>query len=119
VPDRASVQGKTGNPLSIIGVMQIQLSFPWKALHPSQDLGRQPATGRVSKLRHLNDSDWHQLNYYRWLNALSGENDWDGWISFFIQATFEQDEHNCEKATGILHLYSVMKQKINETLKSK
>jgi Fic family protein len=61
----------------------------------------------------------HQLNYYTRLNALSGENDWDGWISFFLQATFEQAEHNCDKATEILHLYNVMKQKINETLKSK
>jgi len=61
----------------------------------------------------------HQLNYYTRLNAISKENDWDGWISFFLQATFEQAENNCEKATEILQLYNVMKQKINDTLKSK
>jgi Fic family protein len=61
----------------------------------------------------------HQLQYYTRLNAISKENDWDGWISFFLQATFEQAEDNCAKATEILHLYSVMKQKIHETLKSK
>lgn len=61
----------------------------------------------------------HQLQYYTRLNAISKEDDWDGWISFFLQAISEQAEENCEKATEILHLYNVMKPKLNETLKSK
>jgi Fic family protein len=61
----------------------------------------------------------HQLQYYTRLNAISREDDWDGWISFFLQAIFEQAENNCGKATEILHLYNVMKPKIDETLKSR
>jgi len=61
----------------------------------------------------------HQLQYYTRLTALSKENDWNGWISFFLTATSEQAEENCRKATEMLNLYNVMKVTITETLHSK
>ena len=61
----------------------------------------------------------NKLNYYTRLNAISKDEDWDGWISFFLQAVYEQAEHNCNDATKILNLYTAMKLKLPDILQSK
>jgi Fic family protein len=50
--------------------------------------------------------------YYERLRALSREDDWNGWITFFLRAiTFQADE-NCQSAQAILTLYNAMKQEV-------
>lgn len=61
----------------------------------------------------------HQLQYYTRLQAISQEDDWDGWISFFLDAIYQQSETNGEKATQIINLYNVMKVQIPGIIKSK
>lgn len=51
--------------------------------------------------------------YYENLNAISKEGDWNGWISFFLQATVEQSSENSKKAKEIIDLYNSMKDKIS------
>lgn len=52
--------------------------------------------------------------YYEGLRAISGEGDWNGWISFFLKALIEQAEENSRKARAILALYNSMKQQVPE-----
>jgi len=52
--------------------------------------------------------------YYERLRAISGEGDWNGWISFFLKALVEQAEENSRKAKAILALYNSMKQRVPE-----
>jgi Fic family protein len=52
--------------------------------------------------------------YYERLRAISGEGDWNGWISFFLKALVEQAEENSHKARAILALYNSMKQRVPE-----
>jgi Fic family protein len=61
----------------------------------------------------------HQLQYYARLQAISQEDDWDGWISFFLDAIYRQSETNSEKASQIINLYNVMKVQIPGIIKSK
>ena len=61
----------------------------------------------------------HQLQYYTRLQAISQEDDWDGWISFFLDAIYQQSETNGEKASQIINLYNVMKVQIPGLIKSK
>jgi len=56
--------------------------------------------------------------YYERLLAISREGDWNGWISFFLQAIVEQAEENCRKAKAIIDLYNEMKQKIPKVTRS-
>lgn len=52
--------------------------------------------------------------YYERLLAISRDNDWNGWISFFLQAITEQADENSQKAKSILELYRDMKGVIPE-----
>jgi len=52
--------------------------------------------------------------YYERLRAVSAEKDWDGWISFFLQAVEEQANENCQKAKMIIALYDKMKKQVPE-----
>jgi Fic family protein len=51
--------------------------------------------------------------YYDRLHAISQEHDWNGWISFFLQALIEQSSENSKKAKEIINLYNSMKDKIS------
>ncbi len=51
--------------------------------------------------------------YYDRLHAISQEHDWNGWISFFLQALIEQSSENSRKAKEIINLYNSMKDKIS------
>ena len=61
----------------------------------------------------------HQLQYYTRLQAISQDDDWEGWISFFLEGIYYQSERNSEKATRIIHLYNKMKIRIPEIVHSK
>jgi Fic family protein len=56
--------------------------------------------------------------YYSRLQALSRENDWDAWISFFLKGLMEQAAANTLKTRKILDLYERMKQRIPEIVRS-
>ncbi len=60
----------------------------------------------------------HRDEYYKALLNISKEKDWDGWISFFLQAVIEQSKENINKAKKIIALYDQKKQRITELTKS-
>ncbi len=50
--------------------------------------------------------------YYAKLRAVTEENDWSGWIQFFLTGIIEQSKANTKKAKTILSLYDRMKMEI-------
>lgn len=56
--------------------------------------------------------------YYERLLAISRDGDWNGWISFFLEALVLQSEENSKKAKAILELYNRMKLQVPEILHS-
>jgi len=61
----------------------------------------------------------HRDEYYARLLAITKENDWEGWIEYFLQAIVEQAKINTEKARAILDLYEQKKEKIAKLTASK
>ena len=41
-------------------------------------------------------------NYYLRLRAIGNENDWTGWVEFFLEAIEKQALENTERVKGIL-----------------
>jgi len=60
----------------------------------------------------------HRDKYYAALLDISKNNNWDGWITFFLQAVIEQSKENIVKAKKIMALYEQKKQRITELTKS-
>jgi Fic family protein len=60
----------------------------------------------------------HRDEYYRALLDISKNDNWDGWITFFLQAVIEQSKENITKAKKIIGLYEQKKQRITELTKS-
>ena len=56
--------------------------------------------------------------YYERLLAISREGDWNGWISFFLEALVLQAEENSKKARAILELYNSMKTRVAKITRS-
>jgi Fic family protein len=56
----------------------------------------------------------HREEYYIRLREISQNNDWNGWISFFMQAVAVQAKENSFKVKLIMKLYEDMKMKIQE-----
>lgn len=56
--------------------------------------------------------------YYERLLAISREGDWNGWISFFLEALVLQSEENSKKARAILGLYNGMKTRVAKITRS-
>jgi Fic family protein len=56
--------------------------------------------------------------YYQKLRAISAKKDWDGWVSFFLQALIEQAEINTTKTSKIQALYERTKMQIPEITNS-
>jgi Fic family protein len=54
----------------------------------------------------------NRAQYYRALNAISENDDWNGWIRFFLTAVVEQTKENIKKARAIFNLYEKMKQDV-------
>ncbi|MBT4663148.1 MAG: Fic family protein [Candidatus Marinimicrobia bacterium] len=53
----------------------------------------------------------HRDEYYDGLLSISSENNWHGWIEFFLQAIVIQSDTNISKAKEILSLYDNLKDK--------
>lgn len=51
----------------------------------------------------------HRSQYYDRLLAISQEEDWEGWIAFFLEATSTQARDNTEKVKRVMSLYEEMK----------
>ncbi len=56
--------------------------------------------------------------YYDRLRGISRNNDWNGWIEFFLRAVSVQARNNCETVKAILGLYDEMKTIIQEATHS-
>ncbi|MFH0911802.1 MAG: Fic/DOC family N-terminal domain-containing protein [Planctomycetota bacterium] len=56
--------------------------------------------------------------YYEKLRTISSQDDWNGWIRFFLTAIIEQAMANNGKARKILELYNSMKQKVPNLTRS-
>lgn len=57
--------------------------------------------------------------YYERLLEISRDGNWNGWISFFLDALTRQAEENSQKAKGILELYNRIKIQVPDILNSK
>jgi len=51
----------------------------------------------------------HRDEYYDGLLAITSENNWHGWVEFFLQAIIIQSDINISKARNILGLYEKLK----------
>lgn len=60
----------------------------------------------------------HRDVYYHRLQAVSLEGDWNGWVSFFLNALLEQAQTNTQKVRAILDLYERMKREIPQAIRS-
>lgn len=60
----------------------------------------------------------HREVYYARLQAISKEDDWNGWIQFFLTAIVEQAQVNTGKTGAILALYQRMKAEVPEATRS-
>jgi Fic family protein len=56
--------------------------------------------------------------YYQRLKAISAENDWNGWIAFFLKGVMTLAEQNSKRVQQIIALYDEMKRSIQETTHS-
>lgn len=56
--------------------------------------------------------------YYDKLRGISENDDWSGWIRFFLTAVIEQAKNNSKKAKAILTLYERMKTKVTRLTRS-
>jgi Fic family protein len=57
--------------------------------------------------------------YFRALQRLSTDDDWQGWVRFFLSAIECQAERDSQRAGEILRLYDEMKRIIADTLRSR
>ncbi len=118
----AYLQGKDFDPLAQTAIMHAQFEL----LHPFKDgngrIGRLLiplflfSKGRLSSpMFYL--SAWLERNrdeYYERLQSISKENDWTGWVAFFLRAVVEQAEENRVRTEGIMALYEEMKVRVRD-----
>ncbi len=62
--------------------------------------------------------EFHREEYYRKLQGISGNNDWESWIEYFLTGVAEQSKINTEKVRSIRSLYEEKKERIAEVTKS-
>jgi len=60
----------------------------------------------------------HREVYYARLQAISRDNDWSGWIAFFLEAVTQQALTNTQRVRAMMTLYENMKQRIVELTRS-
>lgn len=103
----------------------------FEALHPFQDgngrIGRMLitlmlwASGTISSphfyiSRYMEE---HKEAYVQRMKAVSSENDWTGWLQFFLEAVSEQAKYNLKVTQQIRSLYEEMKTVFAEVTGSK
>jgi len=114
------------NPLVHLAVVKAQFEI----LHPFLDgngrIGRMlvplflyEKKALSSPMFYLSDYfESHRDEYYRWLQAISKDGDWNGWIRFFLTAVEAQAISNVQKTRQITALYDEMKLQIPLMIKS-
>ena len=60
----------------------------------------------------------HRDEYYARLKGISAEDDWNGWVAFFLRAITTQATQNARRVADIQALYEAMKAAIHETTHS-
>ena len=60
----------------------------------------------------------HREEYYARLIAISEQDDWNGWIAFFLEAISAQARQNATRVKNIIDLYGQMKMQIQEVTHS-
>jgi len=60
----------------------------------------------------------HRDEYYERLRAISRQNDWNGWIRFFLTAVRDQAGINAEKTRSIIALHDRMKDEVPKAIRS-
>lgn len=60
----------------------------------------------------------HRDEYYARLRAISQNNDWTGWVAFFLRAVIEQANQNGNTLKQIMSLYETTKMQISELTRS-
>ena len=61
----------------------------------------------------------HKREYIERMRQVSNNNDWNGWILFFLSAVEEQADYNLDLTQQIKQLYETMKQVFSESTGSK
>jgi len=60
----------------------------------------------------------NRTEYYDRLLMITKDNDWSGWIDFFLTAVIQQAKINIDKAQKLLNLYNEMKDRFIQATKS-
>lgn len=114
-------------PIFKVGVAHVE----FEALHPFND-----GNGRIGRLLitlllwkfglihkpHFYVSAYFEENkhdYIELMRKVSQENDWTGWVEFFLKAIARQAEANLDTAKRIMNLYEDMKEPFREMSGSK
>ncbi len=58
----------------------------------------------------------HRLEYFERLFAITKENDWEGWIRFFLKGVIESAEQSIQKIGAIRSLYEDMLKEMGDSL---
>ena len=56
----------------------------------------------------------HRAEYYARLRAVSADNDWSGWIAFYLKGVTEQAKINCQRIQAIMALHEHSKEQVRE-----
>ncbi len=114
------------DPIVQLAILKAQFEL----IHPFRD-----GNGRIGRMlvplilyykRHLSNPTFYISAYLERnrplyldrLEDISQKNDWNGWISFFLEAIIEQAKENSQKAMAIHELYKEMKINIPEIVHS-
>lgn len=102
----------------------------FEALHPFEDgngrVGRMLITLMLWKLQIIEQPNFfvsgyfevHKDRYIEKMRAVSADNDWTGWVVFFLQAMHEQAAVNIRTADSIFKLHGEMRERFREVLNS-
>lgn len=60
----------------------------------------------------------NRQQYYKKLNLITDTGEWNGWISYFLEAVIQQSNINCSKAKEIHTLYEKLKNEITVLTRS-
>lgn len=102
----------------------------FEALHPFEDgngrIGRMLITLMLWKLRIISQPNFfvsgyfeaHKDEYIERMRAVSAEDDWTGWTSFFLQAMHAQATFNIQMADSIFALHGEMRERFRDVLNS-
>lgn len=120
-------QQSTDGKLITTGILHAQFEI----IHPFMD-----GNGRIGRMLvplylHLSHalnrpmfyiSEYFEQNrqeYYTRLNRITQQEDWQGWVEFFLTALQEQAKTNTAKVHKIVALYEEMKKKFQEAINSR